>query len=1674
MKPFAETRQSLWLAVLVFIAGRVPQVFANPTGLTVGAGSATAQQIGSLLNVAVSQSAILNWQSFNIGAGETTRFLQPSANSVVFNLIGDANPSQIFGNLNANGTVILANANGFYFGPDSMIKVGGSFVATTAPVAPDLGGGAGWQFTGMPPLASIVNYGQIEVGAGKSLFLIAENIENHGDLAAPGGDVGLYAGDSVLVSERPDGRGLSAVVQMPAGSVDNFGRVTADGGSIVMQAKVVNQDGILQADSIAEKNGVIELVAADQLNLGANSQILARGDAAAASSTGGNLTLKSENIFSDTAGSQLVTTGGANGGNGGNIEVSAPNILSLNSAMDARAQNGFTGGEFLLDPVNIVLGTSGSGTVPANGTVAFGTAGTLNLNVNTAFANKNFSNLKLQATGNITFTAGTAWNLSASTGQTAGLLTLQAGGDIIFNNNSKLTDANGWSVSLNAGYNFNNGTFKSASGNIYLDGSNGGTANGSISTAAGNVNLAAGNGIQIGSGVVGTTGGNVTWQAGGDIAFGKNSQITTAATGAVLLEAGYNFASSAINSASGNIYLGGSSGGTANGSISTVAGNVNLAAGNGIQIGSGVVGTTGGNVTWQAGGDIAFGKNSKLTTAANGAVELEAGFNFASSTINSGSGNIFLNGTSGGSLSGSILTAGGNIDLAAGSAIQIGSGIVSTAGGNVIWQAGGDITFGKNAILTTAANGAVTLDAGYDFSSGNIKSGADSSGSGNIFLNGGGSGTLNGTITTAGGDINLLAWESILVGSGSVFTTGGGSIFAFALNGNINAGTYNGGTSSTDQQGSDYNFDSSGYKPNTVLGGFSTAAGGNVTLLAGNNIDSTPTVPKQQAPGASGTYGAGDVTVIAGNQITGNYTLADGVGTMLAGVPVSLAQAGILENPSANPSSYAATLSGLELAVMQSQNASGNIGAAPVAGVASISPVTFSVINGAWNVWAANDISIKEVNNPNGAFNKLQPFLFDYAPDASATFWAGNAIELVGANLNRLTSVNKTPIYAPRLSLNAGAGGVLIDKSIILAPSSEGSLSLITRNGGNLTGAVTAGSTVLNGIIMSDSASPVYTTFSKEQDGIHLHDQNQQPVLLDISGSIGSFSLTVPTFADITVRGTKPFVTADNQNVFGTYNFGFKGQNLSAGQTTSINVLGSITYRGDLTTIGLTDPLPATLFTDSADKAVTSRLIYDATTKQLIFVGVMSPADEAFLLAPSILKLDQFGNPITQPVLDADGNPKLDVNGNPETVPVTQPLVLDATQQNVIKQLYTATLTASLGGQGLALAGPGNFNVSADTMDLGVSGGIQVTAPNAALTAITPYGANLKVTTVGDLTMTSTVIANESLLGGVSLNVGGALDVGGQFTTLDDAGTPKGIFSTSGGDLSVLVHGSVNVNGSRIAAYNGGNVTVESLNGDVNAGTGGNGFVSMNALELDPTTGLLRSLAASIPGSGILATTVAGSHVMLGNILIETPNGNISASQGGVIQIAFNGTDTSHVTTELLAGYELRDAGGHRVLAANLAGGTPVRVSDARNLDASGSGVIAQSIIAKATGEAKGLFIGLGSGPVVISAGTIGPGLVFSSGKVTLTSDDSSGGPTIQVISEQAHTDNGVSAATVLPVSNVAKNDAPTADTAATVAAKADDTSGQGDDLTGNKNKGKGITLARKISRVTVLLPGQN
>ena len=69
------------------------------------------------------QNETFNWAQFNIGAGNSVEFQQPSSRAVALNRIFQADPSRIQGALRANGQVYLINQNGIVFGPGAKVDV---------------------------------------------------------------------------------------------------------------------------------------------------------------------------------------------------------------------------------------------------------------------------------------------------------------------------------------------------------------------------------------------------------------------------------------------------------------------------------------------------------------------------------------------------------------------------------------------------------------------------------------------------------------------------------------------------------------------------------------------------------------------------------------------------------------------------------------------------------------------------------------------------------------------------------------------------------------------------------------------------------------------------------------------------------------------------------------------------------------------------------------------------------------------------------------------------------------------------------------------------------------------------------------------------------------------------------------------------------------------------------------------------------------------------------------------------------------------------------------------------------------------------------------------------------------------------------------------------------------
>ncbi|WP_051235241.1 filamentous hemagglutinin N-terminal domain-containing protein [Marinimicrobium agarilyticum] len=89
-----------------------------------GSGQITAEQKRTLIEQYSDRIAI-DWESFDLDADEVVSFLQPGRDSVALNRILGNSASDIRGQINANGHVVLVNPRGIVFGESAQVNVGG-------------------------------------------------------------------------------------------------------------------------------------------------------------------------------------------------------------------------------------------------------------------------------------------------------------------------------------------------------------------------------------------------------------------------------------------------------------------------------------------------------------------------------------------------------------------------------------------------------------------------------------------------------------------------------------------------------------------------------------------------------------------------------------------------------------------------------------------------------------------------------------------------------------------------------------------------------------------------------------------------------------------------------------------------------------------------------------------------------------------------------------------------------------------------------------------------------------------------------------------------------------------------------------------------------------------------------------------------------------------------------------------------------------------------------------------------------------------------------------------------------------------------------------------------------------------------------------------------------------
>ncbi|TAK64175.1 filamentous hemagglutinin N-terminal domain-containing protein [Methylobacter sp.] len=320
-----------------------------PSGGQVTAGQASIAVDGSHMDVnQASQNASLNWQTFNIGQNAQVDFHQPNASAVAVNRIADPNGSQIMGRLNANGQIYLINPNGVLFGQGSQVNVGG-LVASTLDIsdADAASGKRTFSSKANGGEGKIVNQGTITAADGGYVALLGGQVSNQGIIQARLGTVALAAGDKISLDFAGD-KLLNVEVDKGAlqALAENKQLIQADGGIVLMTAKaadtllagVVNNEGVIEARTVDEHNGVIKLLGdmdSGTVNVGGTLDASVRP-----SPTGRG-------------------AGGEGEENGGFIETSAAHVKIADGAKITTAAPNGHAGTWLIDPYDFTIAASG-------------------------------------------------------------------------------------------------------------------------------------------------------------------------------------------------------------------------------------------------------------------------------------------------------------------------------------------------------------------------------------------------------------------------------------------------------------------------------------------------------------------------------------------------------------------------------------------------------------------------------------------------------------------------------------------------------------------------------------------------------------------------------------------------------------------------------------------------------------------------------------------------------------------------------------------------------------------------------------------------------------------------------------------------------------------------------------------------------------------------------------------------------------------------------------------------------------------------------------------------------------------------------------------------------------------------------------------------------------------
>jgi trimeric autotransporter adhesin len=340
---------------LGFVLLPTSYVWANPAGEQVVGGAATFQRDGNKLTVNQATDRLaVNWQSFNIGAGESTHFNMPSSTSAALNRVIGGNPSSIYGSLSANGILYLINPSGILVGPGGTVNAA-AFMASTLDVSTEqfmnAKNGGAMNFVGSSG-ESIINQGNITAEKG-DVFLVAQKVENRGTINAASGTAGMVgSGQStdVMVHEV-GGKGFAIrVAQLQGEAATGSNRDLPDGEELLNEGSIsaaqaelnasgnvyalaIRNSGTIRAKAVvANADGTVRLDGGlgDVINTG---KMYAKNVGDNATAAGGKIDVAGKNVTT-TPESIITAAGGEQGGNGGSVKIDSQDTTIVQGKVD--------------------------------------------------------------------------------------------------------------------------------------------------------------------------------------------------------------------------------------------------------------------------------------------------------------------------------------------------------------------------------------------------------------------------------------------------------------------------------------------------------------------------------------------------------------------------------------------------------------------------------------------------------------------------------------------------------------------------------------------------------------------------------------------------------------------------------------------------------------------------------------------------------------------------------------------------------------------------------------------------------------------------------------------------------------------------------------------------------------------------------------------------------------------------------------------------------------------------------------------------------------------------------------------------------------------------------------------------------------------------------------------